>query len=62
MLVFLIGIFSWFLPARVIRAQVLALREEEFMESARMIGARDSWILRKHVLPHLVGDDDLGGR
>jgi ABC-type dipeptide/oligopeptide/nickel transport system permease subunit len=53
-LVFLIGIFSWFLPARVIRAQVLALRDDEFVEAARMVGARDAWIMRKHVLPHLV--------
>lgn len=53
-LVFLIGIFSWFLPARVVRAQVLSLREDDFVEAARMVGARDSWIMRKHVLPHLV--------
>lgn len=53
-LVFMIGVFSWFLPARVVRAQVLALREEEFVEAARMIGASDTWIMRKHVLPHLV--------
>jgi ABC-type dipeptide/oligopeptide/nickel transport system permease subunit len=54
-LLFLIGIFSWFLPARVIRAQVLGLREEEFVEAARVTGASDSWIMRKHVLPHLTG-------
>jgi peptide/nickel transport system permease protein len=53
-LVFLLGIFSWFLPARVIRAQVLSLRHDEFVEAARMVGARDAWIMRKHVLPHLV--------
>lgn len=54
-LLFLIGIFSWFMPARVIRAQVLALREEQFVESSRMMGASDRWIMRKHVLPHLTG-------
>jgi ABC-type dipeptide/oligopeptide/nickel transport system permease subunit len=54
-LLFLIGIFSWFLPARVMRAQVLGLREEEFVEAARMTGASDLWIMRKHVLPHLTG-------
>lgn len=53
-LVFLIGVFSWFLPARVVRAQVFSLREDEFVEAARMVGASDTWIMRKHVLPHLV--------
>jgi len=53
-LILLIGAFSWFLPARIIRAQVLALREHEFVEAARMIGAGDGWIMRKHVLPHLA--------
>lgn len=53
-LVFLIGIFSWFLPARVIRAEVMSLREHEFVEAARMVGARDRWIMRRHVLPHLA--------
>lgn len=53
-LVFLIGVFSWFLPARVIRAEVVSLRAREFVEAARMVGASDGWIMRKHVLPHLV--------
>lgn len=53
-LVFLIGAFSWFLPARVVRAQVLSLRDAEFVEAARMIGASDRRILRKHVLPHVA--------
>lgn len=53
-LVFLIGAFSWFLPARVIRAEVVSLREHEFVEAARMVGAGDGWIMRKHVLPYLI--------
>jgi peptide/nickel transport system permease protein len=54
-LVVLIGIFSWFYPARIVRAQVLVLRESEFVEAARMVGASDARILRKHLLPHVVG-------
>ena len=54
-LVVIIGLFSWFYPARVVRAQVLSLRESEFVEAARMIGATDLRILRKHLLPHVVG-------
>jgi peptide/nickel transport system permease protein len=47
-------VFGWFYPARIIRAQVLSLREKEFIEAAQMIGASDWRIIRSHVLPHLV--------
>ena len=53
-LIVVIGIFNWFYLARIVRAQVLSLREQQFVEAARMIGARDIHILRKHILPHLV--------
>jgi peptide/nickel transport system permease protein len=53
-LVIVIGAFSWFYPARIIRAQVLSLREKEFVEAARMLGAGDVRIMRSHLLPHLV--------
>ena len=53
-LVLVLGIFSWFYPARIMRAQVLSLREKEFVEAARMVGASDWRIMRSHLLPHLV--------
>ena len=53
-LIVVLGIFSWFYPARIIRAQVLSLREKEFVEAARMVGASDMRIIRSHLLPHLV--------
>jgi len=53
-LVVVLGVFSWFYPARIIRAQVLSLREKEFIEAARMTGASDARIIRSHLLPHLV--------
>ena len=37
-----------------VRAQVVWLRAYVLVDAARMVGARDSWIMRKHVLPHLV--------
>ena len=46
--------FGWFYPCRIIRAQVLSLREKEFIEAARMVGASDWRIIRSHLLPHLV--------
>jgi peptide/nickel transport system permease protein len=48
------GIFFWFYPARIVRAQVLSLREKEFVEAARMVGSSDWRIIRSHLLPHLV--------
>jgi ABC-type dipeptide/oligopeptide/nickel transport system permease subunit len=53
-LVVVISVFSWFYPARIIRAQVLSLREKEFIEAARMVGATDARIIKSHLLPHLV--------
>ena len=53
-LVLLIGAFTWFYPARVIRTEVLSLREQPFVEAARMLGANDLRIIRHHVLPHLA--------
>jgi len=53
-LVFVIGLFAWYYPARIIRAQILSLREKEFVEAARMVGASDWRIIRSHLLPHLV--------
>jgi peptide/nickel transport system permease protein len=53
-LVLVIGLFGWFYPARVFRATTLSLREKEFIEAARMVGASDWRIIRSHILPHLV--------
>jgi ABC-type dipeptide/oligopeptide/nickel transport system permease subunit len=53
-LVVLIGGLTWFYPARIVRAQILSLREREFVHAAAMIGASDSRILRKHLAPHLA--------
>jgi peptide/nickel transport system permease protein len=50
-----LSVFSWFYPARIVRAQVLSLREKEFVEAARMVGASDARIIRSHLVPHLVG-------
>jgi peptide/nickel transport system permease protein len=53
-LVLIFTIFGWYYPARIMRAQVLSIREKEYVEAARMIGASDFRIIRSHVLPHLV--------
>jgi peptide/nickel transport system permease protein len=53
-LVIIFTIFGWFYPARIMRAQTLSIREKEYVEAARMIGASDFRTIRSHVLPHLV--------
>jgi peptide/nickel transport system permease protein len=53
-LIVVIGLFSWFYPARIVRAQVLTLRRSEFVEAARMVGGSRLWIIRKHLLPHVL--------
>jgi peptide/nickel transport system permease protein len=46
---------SWMSMARVIRAQVLSLKEKEFVEAARASGATTSRIVIKHILPNCIG-------
>jgi peptide/nickel transport system permease protein len=53
-LVLIIGAFTWFYPARIVRSQIMSLRNKEFVEAAQMVGARDSRILRTHLLPHVL--------
>ncbi len=54
-LVTVFGLLSWYYSARVFRGITLSLREKEFVEAARMVGASDWRIIRSHILPHLVG-------
>ena len=54
-LALVIGLFTWAYPARIIRSQILSLREQEFVDAARMMGSRGTWIIRKHLLAHIAG-------
>jgi oligopeptide transport system permease protein len=51
----LIGAISWLTMARITRGQILALRQREFVEAARALGARPGRILARHVLPNAAG-------
>jgi peptide/nickel transport system permease protein len=53
-LVIVFTLFGWFYPCRIMRSQVLSVREKEYIEAARMVGASDWRIIRSHVIPHLV--------
>ncbi|MFF3320894.1 ABC transporter permease [Streptomyces sp. NPDC002889] len=54
-LIFIIGFFNWPYMARIVRGQTLALREREFIDASRGMGARGPYILFKELLPNLVG-------
>ena len=49
-----IGLINWAGFARIIRGEVLSLREREFVQAAQSIGAGNGRILRKHILPNIV--------
>ena len=50
-----LAIFSWFGMARLVRGQVLQVRENQYVEAARSIGVPTSRILMRHVLPNVMG-------
>jgi peptide/nickel transport system permease protein len=50
----IIALFTWPNIARIVRGQVLSLREREFVEAARSLGARNLWIMFRELLPNLV--------
>jgi peptide/nickel transport system permease protein len=53
-LIVTLAIWGWASYARVIRAEVLALREREFLHAASAAGARDLRIIFRHILPNLI--------
>ncbi len=54
LIVFVIGITSWMQTARIVRGDVLSLKEREFVLAARSIGTPDRRIVRRHVLPNVL--------
>jgi peptide/nickel transport system permease protein len=53
-LIVVIGLTSWAGTGRIVRAQVLTLRERAFVERARALGAGDGYIIRTHILPNTL--------
>jgi ABC-type dipeptide/oligopeptide/nickel transport system permease subunit len=54
LLIFVIGFFAWPYMGRIVRGQILSLREREFVDAARSMGARSPYILFRELLPNLV--------
>ncbi|MGE5598381.1 MAG: ABC transporter permease [Bacteroidota bacterium] len=49
------GLVSWAGLARMVRGQILSLKNAEYVEAARAIGAKDGHIIRKYLLPNVLG-------
>ena len=54
-LALVIAALSWPAVSRIVRGQALSLREKEYVEAARALGARDSRIIFRHLLPNVAG-------
>jgi oligopeptide transport system permease protein len=50
-----IGAVEWLTMARIVRGQVMAIKQQEFIEAARALGLRRRRILFRHILPNLLG-------
>lgn len=54
-MVLIIGFLSWMATARVVRSQVLVLKEMAYVEAARSMGASNLRILARHIVPNALG-------
>lgn len=54
LIVFAIGITSWMSTARIVRGEVLSLKEREYVLASRSIGARPRRIILRHILPNVI--------
>jgi len=54
MIVGVIGVLNWMPVARLVRASFLSLKQKEFVEAARSVGARDRRIIVRHILPNAM--------
>jgi peptide/nickel transport system permease protein len=61
LIVAVIGIFRWMPVARLVRAQFLSLREKEFVEAARALGATKTRLVLRHILPNSLGPVIVAG-
>lgn len=54
LLIFIIGFFNWPYIGRIVRGQALSLREREFVDAARSLGARGPYIIFREIVPNLL--------
>jgi peptide/nickel transport system permease protein len=54
-LIFVITLFAWLTPARLVRSETLTLRTREFVQAAKLMGAGRSRIVMRHIVPNALG-------
>jgi peptide/nickel transport system permease protein len=54
-IIFVLGFFGWPYIGRIVRGQVLSIREKEFVDAARSLGAGNGWIMAREIMPNLIG-------
>ena len=54
-IIFVLGFFGWPYIGRIVRGQVLSLREKEFVDAARSLGGGSGWIMAREIMPNLIG-------
>lgn len=55
LLIVVLAVLSWLGPARLVRGETLALRTREFVVASRLAGARRLWVIRRHIVPNVIG-------
>ncbi len=53
-LILILGALGWVTTCRLVRGQVLSIKERDYMMAARAIGARDWWLMLQHILPNTL--------
>ncbi|MDQ2652800.1 MAG: ABC transporter permease [Chloroflexota bacterium] len=51
----IIGLTSWMELSRILRNQALTLREQDFVQAGRALGASNGWLITRHMLPNTLG-------
>ncbi|MEY9871930.1 ABC-type dipeptide/oligopeptide/nickel transport system permease subunit [Streptacidiphilus sp. MAP12-33] len=54
-LIIILGVFSWLVPARLIRGEVLTLKMRDFVSAARVMGGTNSRLIFRHLIPNAMG-------
>lgn len=54
-IMFVIGATNWMGVARLIRAEILTLKERDFVNASKVMGAGDTWIIIRHLIPNAIG-------
>ena len=53
-LILVLGVSGWITYARIVRGETLSLAQREFVEAARALGARDRYLIARHILPNVL--------